>query len=110
MIGFRFQHYQAPQKGKPFDKLFNVFRELLVYTSGDVPEALNWLTELDKEYQLTSNNYGMGNFIEDLRREGLIRENEDGTIEITSKTEQSIRRQSLEQVFGKLKKIPFGKP
>src|SRR5579863_2840027 len=109
MLGYRFSKYQ-PQFQSPFDKLFDLFKQLLTYTSGDVAEALNWLTELDKEYKLTDENYGIGDFINDLRERGYIRDNEpgkDGFI-ITAKTEKAIRQSALERIFGKLKKSKQG--
>ena len=42
MSGFRFSQFHAPDRSV-FDQLFELFRELLVYTSGDVTEALDWL-------------------------------------------------------------------
>src|SRR5207253_9457117 len=75
----------------------------------DVAEALSWLTELDKEYKLTDDNYGLGDFIEDLKDKGYIDENkQNGEIKITPKTEQGIRKRSLEEIFGKLKKTKQG--
>lgn len=106
MIGFRISKYINEGKAQsPFDRLYNIFKELLVYTSGDVSEALSWLNEIDKEHKLTDSQYGMGNFIQDLKDKGIIEENRhDGTISITPKTEKEIRQTALEQVFGKLKK------
>jgi Ca-activated chloride channel homolog len=92
-----------------FDKLLKIFTQLLTYTSGDVSEALQWLNELDKEYNLTNEDYGMGDFIEDLKQNGYIKEDgQNGEISITPKTEQSIRKSSLEEIFGKLKKSKTG--
>ena len=109
MIGYRFKKYEPQEQQTPFEKLLHIFQELLVYTSGDVQEALNWLTELDKEYKLTDENYGLGDFIEDLKRKGYLRENsERGTLVITEKTEQTIRQSALEEIFGKLKKTQRG--
>src|SRR5690349_4933813 len=83
--------------------------QLLTYTNGDVQEALNWMNQLDKEYELTGNEYGMGDFIEDLKDKGYIQENNaSGEITITPKTEQGIRKRSLEEIFGKLKKTKQG--
>ncbi|RYY85436.1 MAG: VWA domain-containing protein, partial [Chitinophagaceae bacterium] len=77
--------------------------------SGDVGEALQWLNELDKQYELTDNEYGMGDFIDDLKEKGYITdENNAGEIRITPKTEQGIRKRSLEEIFGKLKKSRAG--
>jgi uncharacterized protein with von Willebrand factor type A (vWA) domain len=51
----------------------------------------------------------MGDFLDELKEKGYIDENAvNGTISITSKTEQGIRRSSLEEIFGKLKKSKQG--
>lgn len=91
-----------------FEKLMNIFNQLLTYTSGDVAESLSWLTELDKEYKFTDDQYGLGDFIEDLKNKGYIKEDEKGEINITAKAEQAIRKQSLEEIFGKLRKAKKG--
>ena len=41
--------------------------QLLNITSGDVAEALSYLNEFDKEYKLTNDEYGIGDFIQDLK-------------------------------------------
>jgi Ca-activated chloride channel family protein len=110
MHGFNFSKYDPNQNGKTsFEKLLDAFMQLLTYTSGDVAEALSWLTELDKEYDLTNEEYGIGDFIEDLKDKGYIDDNKQtGEIKITPKTEQGIRKKSLEEIFGKLKKTKQG--
>src|SRR5882762_7820652 len=110
MIGFHFTKFDPNQKGKSkFDQLLDLFMQLLSYTNGDVGEALQWMNQLDKEYQMTDNEYGMGDFIEDLKDKGYIDDNKQtGEIHITPKTEQGIRRRSLEEIFGKLKKTKQG--
>ncbi|HYJ63282.1 MAG TPA: VWA domain-containing protein [Parafilimonas sp.] len=110
MIGNRFVQYDPAANGKSkFEQLLDLFMQLLTYTSGDANEALQWMNELDKKYQLTDDEYGMGDFIEDLKRNGYLKDNnETGAIEITAKSEQSIRKKSLEEIFGKLKKSKQG--
>ncbi|RYG47913.1 MAG: hypothetical protein EOO01_14210 [Chitinophagaceae bacterium] len=110
MIGFHFSNYDPRESGKSqFDQLLDLFTQLLTYTSGDVTEALQWLNELDKKYELTDDEYGMGDFIDDLKQKGYITDDEQrGEIKITPKTEQSIRKRSLEEIFGKLKKTKSG--
>ncbi len=110
MIGFQFSKYDPRQSGKSkFDQLLDLFTQLLTYTSGDVSEALQWLNELDKKYELTDDEYGMGDFIDELKEKGYITEDaQQGEIKITPKTEQSIRKRSLEEIFGKLKKTKTG--
>ena len=110
MLGHDFSKYDPSQNAKSsFEKLLDAFMQLLTYTSGDVAEALSWLTELDKEYDLTNEEYGIGDFIEDLKDKGYIDDNKQtGEIKITPKTEQGIRKKSLEEIFGKLKKTKQG--
>ena len=80
-----------------------------MHTNGDANEALSWLTELDKQYQLTSKEYGIGDFINDLKKKGYLNEEQkSGSFNISSKMEQSIRKSSLDQIFGKLKKSKSG--
>lgn len=116
--GFRFSNYKAPNQ-TPFDKLFEIFKELITHTSGDVDEALEWLRELDKEYELTDENYTIEDFIEDLKAKGFLREEfEDGggegsgegkgDLSITAKMERVIRQAALDQIFGKLKRSGSG--
>ena len=110
MKGYRFSEFAGDgAKKTPFERLLDVFKELLVHTAGDVAEALSWLTELDKEYQLTNSDYGMGDFIEDLKKQGYIKNDGEGQFfKITAKAEQSLRQTALEQIFGKLRKSNHG--
>jgi uncharacterized protein with von Willebrand factor type A (vWA) domain len=111
--GFVFKSYESPYK-TPFEKLFEIFKELITYTSGDFDEAIDWLRQLDKEYQLTDDAYTVDDFIEDLKAKGYIREeinpdgNGDGNISITAKTERAIRQQALNHIFGKIKRSGTG--
>ena len=106
--GFLFKNYEAPFQS-PFDKLFEIFKELITHTSGDFDEAMDWLRQLDVEYKLTDDTYTIDDFIDDLKKKGYIRDElkEDGTsgTEITSKTERAIRQQALDQIFGNLDPI-----
>jgi uncharacterized protein with von Willebrand factor type A (vWA) domain len=118
--GFRFTTYETPGQS-PFDKLFDIFQELITHTSGDFDEAIDWLRELDKEYELTDENYTIDDFVEDLKAKGYIREEfkdgggqgdgeegDSGNISITAKMERIIRQRALDQIFGKLKRKGAG--
>ncbi|MDY2587718.1 vWA domain-containing protein [Winogradskyella aquimaris] len=118
--GFIFKIYEEPNQS-PFDKLFEIFKELITYTSGDFDEAIDWLRQLDEEYQLTTPDYTIDDFIEDLKNKGYIIEEIDfsdgdgdgdgsgkGKTVITSKTERAIRKQALEHIFGKIKRSGAG--
>lgn len=111
MLGYRFSKYMPPpDQGKTdFDKLFKIFMQLLLMTSGNVSEALQWLTEVDRQYGLTGDKYGMGDFIEDLKRKGYITdEGPKGEFKLTAKSEQNLRQSALEEIFGKLKRSRQG--
>ena len=101
----------------PFERLFEVFKELIIHTSGDFDEAIDWLRELDKEYQLTTPEYTIENFIEDLLRKGYIQQKPDqkgqgqgkgSGMGISAKTEKLLREYALKQIFGQLQKSKKG--
>jgi Ca-activated chloride channel family protein len=110
MKGIRFDQFVPGENGgNRFEQMLDVFMQLLSYTNGDAAEALQWMNELDKKYQFTDEEYGMGDFIEDLKANGYIKENDaNGEIKLTGKSEQTIRKRSLEEIFGKLKKSRQG--
>lgn len=109
--GFVFKNYEAPNQ-TPFDNLLEIFKELITHTSGDFDEAMDWLKELDKEYGLTTPEYTLDDFVEDLKAKGYIREeirpDGKGGMAITAKTERAIRQRALDQIFGKLRKSGSG--
>ena len=111
MKGFKFSEYSGdPNEGASFEKLFKIFQELMLYTSGNMREALSWLTQLDKEYKLTDSDYGIADFISDLNDKGYIKqeETEGNGLVPTRKMEISIRQKSLDDIFGQLKKAKTG--
>lgn len=99
-------------KESAFDTLFDLFQQLVSISGGDVAQALRWLTELDKEYNLTQDldsPMSMGEFIEQLQERGFIRFDEEQQIMMpTSKTGQRIRKRALEEIFRSLKKGSLG--
>ncbi|HRO42929.1 MAG TPA: hypothetical protein PL009_08850 [Flavipsychrobacter sp.] len=109
MKGYIFSHHQPNNDKPPFQRLLDMFIELLQYTNGDAAEALQWLTQLDQQYNLTTTDYGIGNFIQDLKTQGYIHPHTpQQKPRITPKTEQTIRQQALQEIFGKLKKTKPG--
>jgi len=114
MIGWQFSEYKPGLEGKStFEKLLNLFKELIIHTSGNVSEALSWLTQLDKEYKLTTKDYGMADFIQDLIDKGYIKQNPQdgpgGSFTPSKKMELSLRQKALEDIFGQLKKAKKGR-
>ena len=109
MLGFKFSQYTPVQDNRsPFERLLDVFLELLVYTAGDVEEALEWLETIDKEHNLTTADYTIDDFKEDLKKKGFVESTSDKKGKLAAKTEKLIRKRSLDQIFGKLKKGASG--
>lgn len=111
MQGHRFTKF-TPKPGAEktsFEQLLDIFMQLMVITSGDVSEALSWLTNIDKQYNITNGQYGIGDFIDDLKAKGFISEEQKtGEFKVTAKSEQFMRKSALEEIFGKLKKSSAG--
>jgi uncharacterized protein with von Willebrand factor type A (vWA) domain len=107
MIGHRFLDFvpEVDPEKSGFDNLLQLFLQLVTITAGDAGEALHWLTNLDKRHNLTPDGYGIGDFIEDLKKKGYLDDGgQTGKIKITPKTERSVRQRALEEIFGKLKR------
>jgi len=111
MKGWRFSQFVPdPNGNNPFETLLKIFQELLIHTSGDVSEALSWLTELDKEHNLTDNKYGLSDFIQELIDKGLIgnQDRKNPKFIPTSKMEVALRKKALDDIFDQLKKSRRG--
>ncbi|WP_139423336.1 vWA domain-containing protein [Chryseobacterium mulctrae] len=115
--GFTFSKH-IPEDISHFDRVFDVFKDLLTHTSGDIEEAFEWLDMLDKEYDIFTDEYTLEDFEEDLRKRGYIKKednSEDGNSGtgkgkniLTAKLEAALREYALDQIFGKLKKSGIG--
>ncbi|NND04918.1 MAG: VWA domain-containing protein [Saprospiraceae bacterium] len=110
MRGWRFKDFTDSGEVKtPFERLLSIFQDLLVYTSGDVAEALAWLAELDKEYQLTDQSYGLGDFIQELIDKGLLQQDEEKqSYRPAKKMELALRQRALRDIFGSIQKSKKG--
>ncbi len=111
MIGWHFSEYIPEPDGTPFERLLKLFQELLVHTSGDVSEALSWLTELDKQHKLTDEDYGIADFIQDLIDKGYISNKQadsGGSFNPTAKMEIALRQKALDDIFDQLSKSKRG--
>ena len=94
---------------KNFEDLLKIYQQLLLITSGDFNKTISIMTELDRKHNFTPEDYGIGDFIEDLKKKGYIKENpNDQKIKITKKSELELRHSALDEIFGKLKKDKTG--
>ena len=115
--GFTISKYISKEISN-FDRVFDIFKDLLTHTSGDIDEAFKWLNTLDKEYNIFSDKYSLQDFEEELKKRGYIKEeiNPDkgktgkgkGKNILTAKLESALREYALDQIFGKLKKSGIG--
>lgn len=113
--GFVFSKYTEKDIA-PFDRVFDIFKELITHTSGDLDEAFDWLDTLDKEYGIFNEAYTLEDFKEDLKKRGYIKEELEekdgnkgtGKSVLTAKLESALRQFALDQIFGKLKKSGIG--
>ena len=115
--GFTFSKH-VPEEISHFDRVFDVFKDLLTHTSGDIEEAFDWLDMLDKEYDIFTDEYTLEDFEKDLIKRGYIKKEDDsedgntgtgkGKSILTAKLEAALREYALDQIFGKLKKSGIG--
>ena len=106
-----------PEEKDNFDRVFEIFKELITHTSGDIEESFNWLESLDKEYNIFSEEYSLEDFQEDLKKRGYIKDEIDSNNDsgsgnsnkiLTAKLESALRKYALDQIFGKIKKSGLG--
>jgi uncharacterized protein with von Willebrand factor type A (vWA) domain len=112
MQGYSFHAYRPDEDRRSrFERLRDIFLELVTHTSGDVEEALDWMRELDKKYQLPSEDYTLDDFVAELRQRGYIRDGNGAGGRgrtLGARGEQGIRDRALDQVFGNLQKATSG--
>ncbi|MFI5251412.1 MAG: VWA domain-containing protein [Bacteroidota bacterium] len=85
----------------------SLFSYLLIQTSGDVEEALEYLRQLARQYGISDENLSIDELIEKLKAEGIIEE-VNGTLTLTTKGVQQIRKDALNEIFSSLRKGGLG--
>ena len=88
-------------------QMVSLFSYLVVQTSGDVQEALEWLKQLAEEHGLFDENMTMDDLIDKLREMGIIEDATEG-LSLTTKGVKRIRQDALREIFTSLKKSPPG--
>ncbi len=87
--------------------LISLFSYLLLQTSGDVDEAVEWLKQLAQEYGLFDENMTLEDLVNKLKEMGIIEDAKDMMI-LTTKGVQRIRQDALNEIFSSLKKSNTG--
>ncbi len=98
---------QSQTDEQRLQSLMQLFSHLLVQTSGDVEEAMEWLRQLAEEYGIFDENLSMEDLIAKLKEMGIIEE-VNNTPMLTTKGVQKIRQDALKEIFSSLKKTPMG--
>jgi uncharacterized protein with von Willebrand factor type A (vWA) domain len=89
-------------------ELIDLFHELLLRTSGDVNEVLNWIRYLGEQYNIFGPEMTFDMFVDELKRLGLIETDENSLLKPTNKAIGNIKRNALLEIFRGLKKSPGG--
>lgn len=110
MIGWRFEKLDDKNsKLSKFDELLNLFQELLLYSAGRVTDSIQWMIEMDREYTLTDDDYGIQDFLEDLIKKGYLEANFNETnIQPAARMNIALRRKAFKEIFGKIQKSTKG--
>ncbi len=98
---------QSQTDEQRMQSLMQLFSNLLVQTSGDVEEAMEWLRQLAEEYGIFDENLSIEDLIQKLKDLGIIEE-VNNTPVLTTKGVQKIRQDALREIFSSLKKTPMG--
>lgn len=89
------------------ESLMSLFSYLMLQTSGDAEEALQWLRQLGEEYGLFDESMTIDDLIEKLKEMGILEET-DKTLTLTPKGVRRIRLDALREIFTSLKKGGIG--
>ena len=89
------------------ENLVTLFSHIMLQTSGDVDEALEWLKQLAEEYGIFDENMSIEDLIEKLKEMGIISEAK-GEYNLTTKGVQRIRQDALREIFTSLRKGDLG--
>lgn len=89
-------------------QLLGLFSQLLLTTSGDVNETLEWMRYLGEQYNIFGPDMTLDMFVDRLKELGLVKEDENALLKPTNKAIQNIRRDALLEMFRSLRKSPNG--
>ena len=106
---FRYSKWtpQSMTDEQRLQSLASLFSYLLIQTSGDVEEAIEWLRQLAQEYGILDENLTIEGLIEKLKEMGIIEEAKE-FLKLTTKGVQRIRQDALREIFTSLRKGGIG--
>jgi uncharacterized protein with von Willebrand factor type A (vWA) domain len=83
--------------------LLRLFNQLLLATSGDVEQAMEWMRELQREGHLDA-SVDLEAFFAALEEQQLMQRDAEGRLQLTSSGERKVRRSAFEAIFTSLKR------
>ncbi len=89
------------------ESLMSLFSYLLIQTSGDVNEVMEWLRQLGHEYGLFDEEMTMEDLVNKLVEMGILERAKD-MLTLTTKGIQRMRQDALNEIFSSLKKGGLG--
>jgi Ca-activated chloride channel family protein len=106
---FRYSKWtaQSMTDEQRLQSLSSLFSYLLIQTSGDVEEALDWLRRLAEQYGIFDPSLTIDDLIDKLKEQGIVEDAKDVLV-LTTKGIQRIRQDALREIFTSLKKAPEG--
>jgi len=99
---------EAADRRELLEKLHGLFNDLLLQTGGDVDEALRYLEQIGRRYGVFDERLTMEEFEASLERKGIVAHEPGGGVRLTAKGERTIRAESLDGIFGSLRKDAQG--
>ena len=106
---FRYSQWtpESQTDAERLQSLLSLFSYMVVKTSGDVEEALEWLRQLARQHGILDEDLSLQELVEKLKELGIIEEVK-GINTLTTKGIQKIRQDALRHIFTSLKKAPGG--
>ena len=89
------------------ESLVSLFSHMLIQTSGNVEEALDWLRQVAEEYGLLDEKLSMDDLLAKFKEMGIIEEVNETHI-LTTRGVQRIRQDALKEIFTSLRKGGIG--
>ncbi len=107
---FRYGAWTGGAWGDPefLKALLNLYHQLLLQTNGDVDDAFDALEQIGERYGFFGKDFDLEKFKEWLKQNDAVREVEPGKHVLTGRGERAIRRDSLQEIFGKMAKSAAG--
>ncbi len=109
MISFRYSRWRpdSETEEQKLQRLLDLFSYVLLQVNADAEEAMEILRQLQERYGIAS-DMTMDDYLNLLKAQGMLGEDENGKLKATEKSLRKIRSDALNEIFRHLKKSDFG--